>query len=683
MSLADLLAIMRRRWYFMVPLTLLSLLAGGYLYRTIPVSYESQSSVTLLDSTAIADLAPTFGNPLSNAGGSLVVTADVLIRTLQSSDSAKELHSRGVTDQYTVGFAPAADTPLLTLSVTGTDRAKVLRETTTLTKFTGEQLKALQAASKVPTGYAVQSAPVVLPQIPVSQSKSRYQDIAAVVIVGLVGAFLLSILAEGVAVVRRRGRALAEYVPRRHRARPLERAPRGLLVRRLDATTILTGYLVLAFFVPSNLTLPALGGVGTPANVFALLGLLWYLATWLGGRILPAAGTRLPRVAMCVLTAAVLLAYLAAATRDSSHEEVLGADRGLIGLGVWVSLVVLASAGIQERSRLETLMRRLVVLGTVVALIGYYDFFAATNIADSIHIPGLHSNTAGMSAMDRGSFTRPRSTTAHPLEFGGMLAILVPFAVHQAFDPVRRHAGALRRWAPVAIMAGALPLTVSRTSIIGAFIAILVMVPRWKPQRRWAAIGIILGSVAGFKVIIPGLIGTITNLFASFLSNSDSSTQARTVKYSAIVPYLSERPWFGRGFGTFTPDLYFFTDNQYMLTLAEMGALGMLALLALFVTGIHQGGAIRRLARTESDRELGQAFLASALVALVISATFDALSFPMYAGMFFLTLGAGGSYLGFIRREAAAAVPVPRTASEVSGASEVSEAKLSQLAESR
>ena len=96
-----------------------------------------------------------------------------------------------------------------------------------------------------------------------------------------------------------------------------------------------------------------------------------------------------------------------------------------------------------------------------------------------------------------------------------------------------------------------------------------------------------------------------------------------------------------------------------------MGALGMVALLALCVTGSHQGGAIRRLARTESDRELGQAFLASALVALVISATFDALSFPMYAGMFFLTLGAGGSYLGFVRREAAEAAPsAPRTEAE-------------------
>ncbi|MEU4037239.1 O-antigen ligase family protein [Streptomyces collinus] len=664
MSLGEIWAILRRRWYFMVPFTLLSLLGGSYLYVTVPVSYQSQSSVALLDSSAVARLAPTFGNPISNAGGSLIVTADVLIRTLESNDAAKELRGRGVTDPYTAGFAPASDSPLLMLSVTGTDRAKVLRETNTLTTFAGEQLSALQAAAKVPPAYFVQTAPVVLPQTPVAKSKSRYQDIAAVVILGVVSAFLLSILMEGVAVVRRR-RLTKRAEPRAPRPRGTGRLRTGALGRRVDATAVLTVYLALALFIPSNLALPALGGVGTPANVFALLGLLWYLATWLGGRILPAPGTRLVRVALCVLGAAVLAAYVADAMRESSHQEVLGADRGLIGFLVWVSLVVLTSAGVQERGRLDVLMRRLVVLGSVVAAIGFYDFFAATNIADSIHIPGLQTSVAQVSVMDRGAFTRPRATTAQPLEFAGMLAILLPFAIQQALDPVRRHLHAARRWGPVVLMAGALPLSVSRTSIIGLLLVALVMVPRWKPARRWAAIGVMTASVAVFKVLVPGLIGTITGLFASFLSNSDSSTQARTVKYSAIVPYLKEHPFFGRGFGTFTPDLYFFTDNQYMLSLAEMGVLGMVALLTLFVTGIHQGGAVRRLAHTESDRELGQAFFASSVVAMVSSATFDSLSFPMFAGMFFLVLGAGASYLGFIRREAAAtAAPGPLTSAE-------------------
>ncbi|MFF4546699.1 O-antigen ligase family protein [Streptomyces sp. NPDC001435] len=664
MSLGEIWAILRRRWYFMVPFTLLSLLGGAYLYVTVPVSYQSQSSVALLDSSAVSRLAPTFGNPISNAGGSLIVTADVLIRTLESNDAAKELSGRGVTDPYTAGFAPASESPLLVLSVTGTDRAKVLRETNILTTFAGEQLSALQAAAKVPPAYFVQTAPVVLPQTPVAKSKSRYQDIAAVVILGVVSAFLLSILMEGVAVVRRRRRVANSVAAQPKQARAPNRVRAGWLSRRVDATAILTVYLVLAFFIPSNLALPALGGVGTPANVFALLGLLWYLATWLGGRILPAPGTRLVRVVMCLLGVAVLAAYMSDAMRESSHQEVLGADRGLIGFLVWVSLVVLTSAGIQERGRLDVLMRRVVIMASVVAAIGFYDFVAATNIADSIHIPGLQTSVAQVSVMDRGAFTRPRATTAQPLEFAGMLAILLPFAIQQAVDPVRRHLHVARRWGPVALMAGALPLSVSRTSIIGLLLVALVMVPRWKPARRWAAIGVMTASVAAFKVLVPGLIGTITGLFASFLSNSDSSTQARTVKYSAIVPYLKEHPLFGRGFGTFTPDLYFFTDNQYMLSLAEMGLLGLVALLALFITGIHQGGAVRRLARTESDRELGQAFFASSLVALVSSATFDSLSFPMFAGMFFLMLGAGGSCLGFVRRAAAAAVPAPHKASK-------------------
>ncbi|MET9962229.1 O-antigen ligase family protein [Streptomyces sp. NPDC006326] len=652
MNIGEIGAVLRRRWYVMVPLTLIGLLAGLHLYRSVPVSYQSQSSVALLDSTAVAELAPAFGNPIANAGGSLVVTADVLIRTLSGADAARDLHGLGVTDPYTVGFAANTSGPLLTLTVTGTDRAKVLQETNTLTVFAGEQLGALQAAAKVEPAYFVQTAPVVLPQTPRPQLKSRYQQVLAVVIAGVTAGFTLSFVTESVvAALRRRREASAPTGAARTRGR------RRARIRELDATAILTGYLVLAFFIPSNLTLPGLGGVGTPANVWALLGLFWYLATWMTGRIRPPAGTRLPRVVVWLLAVSVLASYLANASRGSSHKEVLGADRGLIGLLVWVSLVVLVTAGIQDRARLDVLLRRAVVMAAVVAAIGYYDFFTATNIAERISIPGLRSSVAQITAMDRGAFTRPRSTTAQPLEFGGMLALLLPFAVQQAFDPVRRHLSGLRRWGAVALMGGALPLTVSRTSIIGALIVVLVMVPRWKPQRRWTAIGLLLGSVACFKVLVPGLIGTITTLFGSFLSNSDSSTQARTVKYSAIVPYLEEHPLFGRGLGTFTPDLYFFTDNQYMLTLAEMGLLGLVALLALFLTGIHQGGAIRRLAASESDRELGQAYFASALVALVSSATFDALSFPMFAGLFFLTIAAGGSHLGFLRR----AAPKPPT----------------------
>ncbi|MFD7975057.1 O-antigen ligase family protein [Streptomyces sp. NPDC059071] len=652
MSIAEIFRVLARRWYVMVPMTLLSVLAGGYLYTTVPVTYESQSQLALLNSSRVARPAPSYGNTLAYASGSLIGTADVLIRALQSAETVEVLRSHGVTDEYAVDFAAQAEGPLLTLTVKGDDRRRVLEETRKLTEYAAEQLEALQKQARVPDGYYVESARIVPPQQPVSQPKSRYQKVAAVVVLGVTGGFLLSFLLETWASARRRARGLPGLLDTPPVPRPGAGRLRVLLTRPLDATAVLTGYLALALFLPSNLALPALGGAGTPANVFALLGLFWYLATWCGGRISPAPGTRPMRLVMLVLSLTVLLSYIANQDRISTQKEILAADRGLIVLLVWVALVVLTTAGIQDRKRLDVLLRRLVVMGSVVAALGLYDFFTGTNIADSLRIPGLNSSVASVAVLDRGSFTRPRSLTAHPLEFSGMLAILLPFAIWYAFDPARAGLSRFRRWAPVVLLGGGLPLTVSRTSIIGIAVVVLVMVPRWKPQRRWTAIGILFAAVAVFKVLVPGLIGTITGLFSGSLNNADSSTQARTVKYPKIYEYFVQDPVFGRGFGTFTPERYFFTDNQYLLTLAELGAVGVGCLLLLGLSGVHNGGSLRRLARSESDRELGQAFFASAMVALVIGATFDTLSFPMFAGVFFLLLGAGGSCVGFVRREA-------------------------------
>ncbi|WP_197084917.1 O-antigen ligase family protein [Saccharothrix sp. ST-888] len=435
---------------------------------------------------------------------------------------------------------------------------------------------------------------------------------------------------------------------------PAENGQRGAY--GMDSVTVLTGYVLLAMFIPSNLVLPGMGGVGTPANIVALLGLLWYLAAWLTERIVPARGTHAPRIAMVVFGVAVLLAYIACAGRPAVTKEMQGADRGLIALLVWTGLVVVSSSGIRSRARLEVLLRRLVVCASIVALLGWYDFLTHTNIASSLHIPGLQSSAAGFETMSRGAFTRPRGTTGHPLEFSGMLAMLLPFAVQQAFDPARFHRGRLRRWLPVFLIGGALPLSVSRTGIIGVGVALLAMLPAWRPQRRGYVLGTVGFGVLGLGAAVPGLLSTLTGLFSSFFSNTDSSTQARTGDYAKIWEYMQDSPWVGHGMGTFLPELYFFTDNMYLLTAAEMGVFGIAALLLLFLTGLHCGGAARRLAGDEPTRELAQCFVAAAAVALVSSATFDSLGFPMFAGMFFLLLGSSGSLLGSLRH------PAPLTA---------------------
>lgn len=428
--------------------------------------------------------------------------------------------------------------------------------------------------------------------------------------------------------------------------------------RGTGVVAVLSGYLFLVEIVPSDWVLPSLSGVGTPANIYALVAFLWYGGSWLAGRVAPVAYTRSPRIAVCLFGASILLAYvsLAGVSRQAVGLETQAADRDLIGVVAWIGVVVIASAGIRDYAELQLLLRRMVLFGSVIGAVGMYEFFTSSDILTSVHIPGLRPSPEVSDLLVRGSFVRPISLAADPLELAGVLSILLPFAIQQALDPVR--SGVLRRWLPVLLIGGALPLTVSRTSIIGLALVLLVMVPTWPSGRRWRAYGMLLVGVGVLKAAVPGLVTTTVNSFASFLGNSDNSTQARTQDYSGVAQYVEQRPWFGRGFGTFIPSLYRYTDNMYLLAVVEIGFVGVLALLGLYLTGIRCGRVGRKLTSDEARRDLGQGFAAAMVAALVLSATFDSLGFPMFAGLLFLLLGFAGSYLGIMRREALGEVAV-------------------------
>jgi O-antigen/teichoic acid export membrane protein/O-antigen ligase len=445
-------------------------------------------------------------------------------------------------------------------------------------------------------------------------------------------------------------------------------APRPARPRRgTDAVSMLSVYVALLLLVPSSWALPALGAAGTPANVYALAMLLWYLASWLDGRLLPAPGTRAVRIALCCFAVCVLISFtsLAQSTRAPVSTETLAADRGLISLAAWTGVLVVSSSAIFDLARLQQLLRRMVVCGSAVAGLGMLEFVTKRDLLASVHVPGLRPSTSLADLMVRGAFARPSSTASHPLELSGVLAMLLPFAIQQALDPARFHRGRLRRWLPVALIGGSLPLTVSRTSIIGLAVVLLVLLPTWKPQRRWPAFGVIAVGVGVMKVAVPGLISTTFGLFSAFLGSGDDSTQARAMDYAGVAQYIEQRPLFGRGFRTFIPALYRYTDNQYLLAVVEIGIIGAVAIVGLYLTGIWCGRAGRRRWTDEPTRELGQSFVAAMAVALVVSATFDTLGFPMFAGLAFLLLGCAGAYLGISRREAGAGASTsPETVAE-------------------
>ncbi|HEU5354338.1 MAG TPA: oligosaccharide flippase family protein [Actinocrinis sp.] len=421
----------------------------------------------------------------------------------------------------------------------------------------------------------------------------------------------------------------------------------------LDAVAVLTGYVTLLELVPSSWTVPSIGAAGTPANIYALLALMWYLASWLAGRLLPARGTRAVRIAFLIFSVCILISYTSLAESDRAPIglETSAADRGLIGLAAWVGVIAVSSGAITDLDRLKALLRRMVVFGSFVGALGIVEFMTRKDLLANIHVPGLRVNSDISGLMTRGAFSRPTSTAAHPLELAGVLAMLLPFAIQQALDPARRESSWARRWLPVALIGGALPMTVSRTSMIGLVIVLLVLIPTWKPRRRWAALGVIVLGAGVLKLVTHGLLTTVLNLFSAFLGSGDNSTQARTMDYAGVAQYVAQRPLFGRGFRTFIPALYRYTDNQYLLAVVEIGIIGALSIVVLYLTGIRCARLGRKLWKDEPMRELGQSFVAAMAAALVMSATFDTLGFPMFAGVMFLLLGCSGAYLGISRRE--------------------------------
>jgi O-antigen ligase len=302
-------------------------------------------------------------------------------------------------------------------------------------------------------------------------------------------------------------------------------------------------------------------------------------------------------------------------------------------------VLVLAADGISSWERLGTLLRRVVIGGTTMAAIGIGQFVTGLNIASYLTIPGFTTKVPLVDLLNRDGINRPSATAAHPLEFAAVLAICLPLALHQA-----RFAGPgqrLRRWLQVALIGTALPITVSRSAVLGIAAVALTLLPTWPKRDRRAAYVLIATGLAVTWLAAPRIVSVLYGLFTHI--GSESSSQSRIMAYSASVPFVAHHPWFGVGFGTFLPQTYFFVDDQYLMTLIETGFAGLLALLALLVTAWWVARRARQRLTGPRLRDLAQSLAAAVAAAAVSFATFDALSFAIAAGLTFLIAGCAGA----------------------------------------
>jgi O-antigen ligase len=410
---------------------------------------------------------------------------------------------------------------------------------------------------------------------------------------------------------------------------------------RPDAVSVLSLTVLFAFVVPARFVVHGFGAVGTPANVLGIgLFALWGLGTMTATR--RTAGCRPVRVIIAIYLLVLLITYAGGFARGMFSDEENNATRLVIQTFALCGMALVACDAIKSRERLLVLLQRIVFGAAFMALAGDLEATIHYSIAPYLHFPGLVLNDHLIltGARGTGGFPRVAGTASHYIEFGVVLGMLLPLAIHFAvFSPTRgrRHFN----WLLAGIMAVGVPFAVSRAAAIALILSMLIIAACWTWRARFNALVLAIVLAIGMKALRPGLLGTIRSLFTN--ASTDPSISGRTTDYTSSFFYIRQRPWFGRGAGTYLPERYRILDNQMLLTTIESGVVGLVALVLLFMGGTALAHRVAKFSPDPETRHLAYALLPIFVVGFVTSFTFDSLSFPIFSIVLFVGLGAVGA----------------------------------------
>jgi hypothetical protein len=353
----------------------------------------------------------------------------------------------------------------------------------------------------------------------------------------------------------------------------------------------------------------------------------------------------------------MLASYAAGMLRPLTSEEAGSADRAMLSVGIFAGAALAAADGIRNWQRLNKVLTVLVGCGAVVAAIGVVQFVTLIDLTQYMQIPGLQQKHEVIGFEERGEAIRVASTTTHYIELATVLTMILPFAVHQAlFGETRRG----RRWGIIAsvLLAGGMFATVSRTGMLALLIVGVMLLPTWTWRLRYNVLVVAGMFGVALTVLKPSLVLTLTSLFDD--PSSNPAFTVRQDRYPMVWAFVSERPWFGRGTGTYVSPQYQFLDNEWLAHLISNGIVGVLAFAAMHIIGIVIALRAARRATTRELRHLCTGVAATQVVAMVSAVTFDSMSFLTHALVTALTLGLCGTVWRLTHPDAEIRTAMPR-----------------------
>lgn len=418
-----------------------------------------------------------------------------------------------------------------------------------------------------------------------------------------------------------------------------------ILRHHLDAASMITFFLFTCA-IPSYLVITAVGSVGRPSLLVCMAMFAWWLAHQLQrpfGSL--HRGAQPVRLALALLAVVVVSSYISAMFRGLPAAEVSPADNGLLRMLAWCGIFLVAHDGLRTRANVLLVLRRIVLAGSLMAMLGLMQFATKNTLLGWLAIRGMSGEYYG-GVDQRAGFVRAAGTATHPLEYGLVLCVTLPLSLALAMSDRARPI--VCRWTPAVIIASASALSVSRSALISVVVGTAVVAASWSWRQKCYAVvfAVFLGVIVYFTV--PGMAGTIVGMFTGLAG--DSSVASRVNSYDVAFAMVGRLPLLGRGFGTLLPS-YVYLDNQYLGIVVEAGLLGCAALLGLLLAAVLGSWTARRWAVLPIDAAMGAGIAAAVCAGATAFAFFDGLSFTLSSTLIFLVAGIAGAYRRVMKDE--------------------------------
>lgn len=398
------------------------------------------------------------------------------------------------------------------------------------------------------------------------------------------------------------------------------------------------------FAIPASMVIAPLGAAGSLPMILSLLLFATWFASAIFGLHNPLWHKHPGRYAFGALLLATCASYMAMFsgwTGGSTVATRAAADRWLLLLIASAGLMLTVAHCVHSLEGILRLVRPLLAGALVCSVIAALQFTLRINPVEWIQqmMPGFTYNGGDTTFQVRGTFLRVAGTTFTSIELAVVSAMLLPLSIWRALYDTK--GSKFIHWLGSALLAFSLVATVSRSSVLGLVLAVVIFLPFLPAVARKWAILILPFAVLFVFLTIPGMVTTLTGSLIA--GNADPSISTRTNNYPRVARMINENPLLGLGPGNYMPDFaIYFLDNQYLTAAVTLGLIGMVAtILYLVIPSLSTLVAALSL-KDEALRSFAGAIAAGLAVGAACSMTFDSLSFPVFALTFPTLVGFGG-----------------------------------------